>query len=257
MIKINTRGREMEIPGYVEELTPEQYRYLLFLTVALGRGIIDAEYMRVRWMSYLLGMGDTDYTILLPEYIAEIEEQLREGALRGYFTEEDPDTVAISTPLNLMPEYNGRKGPGDWLQGVSFGTFTECLTLMEQLNGMEDAEKDTVCRRVATLLYGLPDDEKPDSLLVLHSLTLLATVWDALQREPVQINGRFIDFRIIFQSGRDKKPDDHTGWTGVTFEVASAGLFGDVRAVEKCDLWEVLLYLYRCRFEQLHSPEVK
>lgn len=257
MIKINTRGREMEIPGYVEELTPEQYRYFLRLTVALGRGIIDAEYMRVRWMSYLLGMGDTDFTILLPEYIAEIEEQLREGALRGYFTEEDPDTVAISTPLNLMPEYKGRKGPGDWLQGVSFGTFTECLTLMEQFDKLDDSEKDESCRRVAALLYGLPDDEAPDALLVLHSLKLVSSVWDALQSEPVNINGRFIDFRIIFRSDGVRKPDDRTGWTGVTFEVASAGLFGDVRAVEKCDLWEVLLYLYRCRFEQLHSPEVK
>ena len=75
-----------------------------------------------------------------------------------------------------------------------------------------------------------------------------------IQDSPVEINGEKIDFRIIFQNtGKGSRPDDHTGWTGITFEIAEKGLFGTVPEVEKTDMWAVLIYLYKCKFEYIHE----
>ena len=57
----------------------------------------------------------------------------------------------------------------------------------------------------------------------------------------------------MFRSSGGKKPDDKTGWTGITFEVATAGLFGNVAEVERTDMWAVLNYLYKCKFEYLNE----
>ena len=73
---------------------------------------------------------------------------------------------------------------------------------------------------------------------------------------PVEINGKKIDFRIIFKSSGTSRPDDKTGWTGITFEIASAGLFGNVSQVEEADMWAVLIYLYKCRFEYNHEKRL-
>lgn len=69
----------------------------------------------------------------------------------------------------------------------------------------------------------------------------------------MEINGKKIDFRIIFKSSGGSKPDDKTGWTGITFEVATAGLFGNVAQVEQTDMWTVLMYLYKCKFEYINE----
>ena len=53
METITTRGRTIEIPAHVDELSPEQYEYYCFLAFALGSGTIDLDYFRVRWLSYL------------------------------------------------------------------------------------------------------------------------------------------------------------------------------------------------------------
>lgn len=128
MIAITTRGRKVEIPGNVGELSPKQYEYYCFLAFALGGGVIDDNSIRVRWFSYLLGFGQADYTLLRKDHKDELEGQM-ESALAGYFIAhgEDSDRMRLdfSTPINLLPEYKGFKGSGDWLEGVTFGEFTE------------------------------------------------------------------------------------------------------------------------------------
>lgn len=90
-------------------------------------------------------------------------------------------------------------------------------------------------------------------LLAFHAPTLLASVWNAIYSEPIEINGKQIDFRIIFRRSGTRKPDDKTGWTGITFEIATAGLFGNMAEVERTDMWTVLMYLYKCKFEYLND----
>ena len=244
MIKILSRGKELEIPGYIDELDPDQYRRLLWLYMAHLNGMMPDE-IRRRWLSFLIGLDD--YRILLPEYVAELEEAL--PLLDDFF---DTDGApSLLTTRNLLPEEGGWRGPGDWLHGVSFGDFVEALTVMEMI---EDDNWEQGARHVARLLYHIPEGMEVPDLLLIHAPRLVANVWRALQEAPVMINGRPIDFRIIFRSeGGDSAPDDKTGWTGISFELAEKGIFGKLDEVEKTDLWSVLLYLYKCKFEYINE----
>lgn len=255
MQTIITRGRSVEIPTSVGELSPAQYEYYCFLAYALGGRMIDLDYFRIRWFSFLLGFGKADYTILKPVFIAELERQA--GVIDGFFVKiGERISLDFTTPVNHLPEYRGYSGPGDWLHGVSFGVFVECLTVLESLSGADETEVAEGYAHIARRLYNIPEDAEVPALLAFHAPTLLGSVWKLLMAAPVEINGKKIDFRIIFKSSGSSRPDDKTGWTGITFEVASAGLFGNVNQVEAADMWAVLIYLYKCRFEYNHEKRI-
>lgn len=256
METITTRGRSVEIPTCVDELTPEQYGYYCFLAFAMGGGVIDIDDVRVRWLSYLIGLKNVDYTILKAEHIAELERQ--KNVIDGFFKTRTVNGVArqsldLDTTVNLLPEHKGFKGPGDWLDGITFGEFVRCLTIFERLAEADAEDVADGYAEIARVLYHIPEGTQVPNLLAFHAPTLFSSVWSAIQAGPIDINGKKIDLRIIFRSSGSSRPDDKTGWTGITFEVASAGLFGTVSEVEAADFWEVLLYLYKCKFEYIHD----
>lgn len=240
---IKSRGKEYEIPENIDELTPDQYEYFLMLYLTSGYRNPKGQIFIERWMAYLIGMDD--YKILLPEYIAEIDAQL--PLLGGFFVNGEPD---LRTVRNLLPEYKGFKGPADGLSGFPFGKFVECLT---ELTGMGKAEREAdyeACvDHIARVMYDIPEGVDVPYLLKFHAPRLFYNVWHMIQTGPVVINGEPIDFRILFRSFGESRPDDKTGWTGITFEVAEKGVFGTVPEVEATDMWAVLIYLYKCKFE--------
>lgn len=252
METITTRGRMVEIPTNVGELTQKQYEYYCFLAFALGSGAIDLDYFRIRWFSYLVGLGKADFTLLRHEFAEELETQM--SAVDGFIANEgNRVTLDFSTPVNLLPSYKGYKGPGDWLDGVTFGEFAECVTVLESLGQADEEALTEGYSQIARILYHIPAADKVPDLLAFHAPMLFASVWKAIMSAPVEINGKKIDFRIIFRSTGNKRPDDKTGFIGITFEVATAGLFGNVKDVEATDMWEVLIYLYKCKFEYLNE----
>ena len=96
----------------------------------------------------------------------------------------------------------------------------------------------------------------PPSLLVIHAFNLFSAVWTQIISEPVSINGEDVNFSILFNTSSDQwrhGGNDHTGWKGITFEVAASGVFGAMDSVSNTPFWDVLLYLYKCKYEQLHN----
>lgn len=252
MRTFTTRGRKLHLPECTAELTPAQYGYFCFLACELERGDISLTAMRQRWLSYLMGLGNADYTILRAQHVAEIEAQA--DIIDGFFTPAGNGanpTPDFSTPCNLLPEYGGYNGPGDWLDGITFGQFTECMTALSCISGGDDDAE--LYARVARCLYRIPDGDTVPPLLLFHAPRLFLAVWRRLQEEPVEVNGSLIDFRILFRRSGAGRPDDKTGWTGITFELASTGVFGRLPDVEASDLWAVLLYLYKCKFEYINE----
>ncbi|MDE6277262.1 MAG: hypothetical protein K2M06_04055 [Muribaculaceae bacterium] len=257
MIQITTRGKTVDVPQWIDELTPRQYRYYCILASMLAASTISLEYFRIRWISFLAGLGRLDYTMLRPEHIAEIEGQTS-GLMNGYATntgQPAPHDVRIEfdTPRNLLPELAGYIGPGDWLNGMKFGEFVECATIIETLASANEAEAAESYEAIARILYHIPATDKVPALLAFHAPMLFGNVWKRIQGGPIEINGRKIDFTIIFKAAGPRRPDDKTGWTGITFEVATAGLFGNVSDVETADFWAVLMYLYKCKFEYIND----
>lgn len=253
MRTVTFRRTRHNVPEYLDELTAAQYEYYIGLAYVFGAGIIDIERAKVRWLSHLLGLK-VDYTLLKAPLVKEIEAQA--DVINHFFVARQDgrgDTFSFDTPVNLLKEYNGYTGPGDWLRGVTFGQFVECLTVLETAAALSPAELTEAYNHVARLLYGIPDEDKIPTVLAFHAATLFLAVWRLVQTAPIDINGRKIDFRIIFQRSGDTKADDNSGWAGITFEVAKDGLFGTVKGVEATDFWDVLLYLYRCKFDYLEE----
>lgn len=259
MIAVKTRGKSVDVPQYVDELTPKQYRYYCTLASMLAAGSIDRDYFRIRWISFLIGLGRLDYTMLLPQYIAEIDEQAH-NITDGFIIstgQPAPHDVRIDfdTTRNILPEYDGYKGPGDWLDGMKFGEFVQCATIIEAL-AQPDASQEEVTENyeaIARLLYHIPESDKVPLILAFHAPMLFVNVWRRIQSGPIDINGKKIEFSIIFKAVGPKRPDDKTGWIGITYEVATAGLFGDVAGVENADFWAVLMYLYKCKFDYIND----
>ncbi len=257
MLSVRFKGKNVDVAQCIDELTPEQYRYYCFLASMLGSAVIGLDYFRIRWLSYLMGLGNLDYTKLKAEYIAELES-VADAIMDGYLVSTGHDAphdvrVNFDTPRNLLPEYRNYKGPGDWLNGITFGEFVECASMLENLTGATPEEVAESYESIARILYHIPEDDKVPELLAFHAPLLFGNVWSQIQRGPIDINGRKIDFTIIFKAAGPRRPDDKTGWTGITFEVATAGLFGDVTGVEKSDFWAVLMYLYKCKFEYIND----
>lgn len=246
----------MDFPECIEELTPGQYVYYIYLSSWLAGGNIDLNYWCRRWFSYLAGLGSSNFTMLKAEYIAEAEALL-ETVTGSFLVDSDRGkTPTFRTCLNLLKEYKGYRGPGDWLNGLSWGKFVECTTLMEQTGG-DAADQEEVYKTIARAMYSIPEGEEIPAVLVWHAPVLLGNVWAQIQAGPIDINGRLIDFSIIFKSTGEKKPDDKTGWTGISFEVAAAGIFGNINELDAADFWAVLIYLYKCKFEYIHDKTNK
>lgn len=271
MVDFTFKGETRQIPSVLEELSTEQYVEFLKLSSIMSKGYLDPGTFRVKWISVLLGLK-TDYTMYRPETVEEVDAQL--GKLDGFFDYEDtPDgngrivTPRLKTGKQMMKEYAGWVGPGDMLDGMTFGDFTDCLTIMTMIKtAADEGEDDSVIaelyqeltRKIYRPSVPVPETEKlmPLPLLVLHAVNFFSYVWMQIVSEPVSVNGQDINFSILFSGVQNQGRaglDDKTGWQGITFEVASSGVFGNVKDVNATPFWDVLLYLYKCRFEYLHN----
>lgn len=247
--------KEVEIPTVLEELTPEQYLYFITLSSLFSASATMTEKAyRVRWMSYLAGLGPIDFTLFVPERQKLFLDALQ--ATDGFFYRGSDGRLLpdFDTPANLLPEIEGYKGPGNMLDGLTWEEFTECSAVIKTAAVDSGDTLMEAYGHVARVLYKIPDEKEIPEILYFHAPTLFRNVLKQIESAPIDINGEKIDFRIIFQLNKTGiNYDDKTGWTGITFEVASSGVFGGVKEVEKTDFWMVLLYLYRCKFEYLHN----
>ena len=258
MTDITFNGKTHRLPEYLDELSSDLYVRWLVLVILFHQGLITIREMKVKWMSALLGLR-IDYTAYTPDIVSQTDHQLH--LLDAFFqTADTPDRQSprIHTCRQLLRDYEGWHGPADMLDGLSFGAFTDILTLLG-IARKEDTptdEIDRIYRDITLLLYTHPEPGKvPDNILVLHAATFFTAVWEHIQHEPCNINGELIDLSILFRSSGRRQADDRTGWTGITMEVAKEGIFGDYQSVRASSLWDVLLYLYRCKFSYLYAPK--
>lgn len=74
-----------------------------------------------------------------------------------------------------------------------------------------------------------------------------------------RIDGKEVSFDILFKSGDDDQGGDDTGLTGLLFNLAETGVFGNVKATSEQNLYDVLYRLYQTqkRYEKLKSKDKK
>ena len=233
------REREVRVPQSLQEFTRPQYEKYILLAAWVMNGIVTLDQWRERLFCILVGTDYRLFSILKEEIRNSVAEEIK-NCTEPFISGGQP---AFNCALNILPEYHGYKGPGDWLNGLEYGKFVKCATLMEMLFLESGTETQEVYEDIARELYGIPEEDKVPFILVWHAPILFSTVWKKIQTEPIPINGQLLDLSIIFKRTGERKSDDKTGWTGISFEVASAGVFGNIHELEKSDFWEVIIYL--------------
>lgn len=262
MQEITYDNKTKKIPEALEELSPSQYFRYLELVLMMNTGKISPFEMKCKLMSMLLGMR-YNFRICKESIVSEISAQLPK--LDGFFDiTEKLDKVIydphIKSGKNLLPSYKNWKGPNDMLNDITYGQFVQCLNLAKAMETArtekDDKLVDSLMSEFGEILYRTEDSITGGSLPLLvcfHSYIFFCAVWELICTVPIPINGEDINFSILFQEPEDKKANDKTGWVGIAFEVASSGVFGNVKQINETPFWDVLLYLYKCRFEYIHN----
>ena len=252
MVEIIFKGQPRKVPETIDECTPEQYRRILRSCCALSLSAIDEDTLFDEVMSALLGVSSVmAYKVPIIEEVMAQKDKIS-GILEG-------STLHLETCRNLMPEFHGWKGPGDMFNGLKYGDWLTAYTSFCQAvkDNVPDEDRERLFVEVTRALYHRDDEgtADPPMMLVTHCINYFASVWHAIMTQPINIGGNDIDFSIIFKSsgGGIAHLDDHTGWIGLTMEAAKDGPFGTLNQVNESDFWDVLIYIYKVKFEYLHA----
>jgi len=266
-MKIIYKKKEVEIPGDLEELNPEQYFQYLELVIMLNMGTITPYEMKCMLLSKLLGLK-TVFTMYRESVVKELSPQV--DNLNSFFDINEADGVFVYDPhiktgKNMLPTWEKWTGPEDMLNDITFGQFIACLncfaSIADSYQHIDNNLFENEIANLGSILYKHSDfghEAATPLLLNFHAYYFFSSVWELIRTVPIPINGKNIDFGILFQETEGPtKLDDKTGWTGISYEIATSGVFGNTRQVKRTGFWDVLIYLYKCRFEQLHTKKTE
>lgn len=284
---LNTRTNEIiAFPSDIDELNPEQYLFYLDLALEQLTGeITDPMEIKRKLFVYFTDLKPSaKMEFYSPEEQEEIWVALTEkiNLLDSFFDIEEPPTpkggkekiyhLHVQCGANLLPEWNGLKGPADMLSDITWGDFVNCLNNMKLIS-LAKAENDILEIQSNTIelfqtLYkplatkgGLERHHKlikeiPDTVLY-HALTYFSYVYELITTVPIPINGDEIDFSIIWKGSKDDDSDkaDKSGWAGVLFSIAETGIFGRTTDVNSTGLYDVLTYLYSRKLQAIEMEK--
>jgi hypothetical protein len=272
---LNTRTNEtISFPSDIDELTPDQYLFYLDLALEQLTGeITDPMEIKRKLFVYFTDLKPSaKMEFYSPEEQEEIWVALTEkiNLLDSFFDIETTNdkilySLHIKCGSNLLPEWNGLKGPADMLSDITWGDFVNCLNNMKLIS-LAKAENDILEIQSNTIelfntlykptkpLKGLK--EIPDTVLY-HALTYFSYVYELITTVPIPINGEEIDFSIIWKGSKDDEGDkaDKSGWAGVLFSIAETGIFGRTTDVNSTGLYDVLTYLYSRKLQAIEMEK--
>ena len=275
---LNVRTNEViSFPEDIDELTGEQYLFYLDLALQQMMGeITDAQEIKrrlfVKFTDLKMSARMSFYT---SEEKAEIWAALTEkiNLLDSFFDIEYPITTEvekdpiyhmhIQSGVNLLPTWNGLKGPADMLSDITWGDFVNCLNAMKLISlaredgDIREIQSNTI--EIFKTLYRAKSKEQrtktketPDTVL-FHALTYFSYVYELISTMPIPVNGEEVDFSIIWKKDEDddSADDDKSGWSGVLFMIAETGVFGRTADVNEANLYDVLMFLYSRKKQQI------
>lgn len=266
---LNTRtGKTIAFASEVDELTPKQYLFYVDLYLRQLSGLISDPHELKRKL--FANLTDLRLSWKLTWYRAEVEEAIwsaltdKIDLLDSFFDIEDEEghkvyRMQIKSGHNLLPRWNGYKGPDDMLNNLKWGEFIQCLDCLKQIQQAteeQDAKAiDELTRELFHVMY------KPVGTVwkwnmhefeavLFHCLTYFSYVYELITTVPIPIKGNEIPLYIIWENDdeEDESESDKTEWAGILFSLAEAGTFGKLDDVNNQNLWDILLYLYKQKF---------
>lgn len=256
-------NEEIHIPSDIDELDPGQYLAYIELIHTAETTMMPIRELRLRIFKIVCPVSFGFHYVRMSK---EDKKDTEEGLYRlsekmdSFFDielNENKKTYMAHKRcgVNLLPIWNGLHGPDDMLNNVTWGDFVACMNLLNTYRKAFEDEELEEAEKIATELFhilyiGTPSKKMVVPVFVkMHALTYFCYVFELISSVPIPIHGEEIDFRILFSGSRSSGKDNKMGWSGLVFSIAEVGVFGKTDEVNKESFWTVLLYLYKCAFD--------
>lgn len=258
----------------IDELTPEQYLFYLDLLLQHNVGQITDPFEIKRKL--FVKLTDLKISRKLIFYKADVEEEIwaalteKINLLDSFFDietvgEKKKYSMHLKCGTNLLPTWANRKGPEDMLNNITWGEFISCLNALKLISKAEEtkdiAEIQSNTIDIFNTLYKKTSRKEPKhipDMVYFHAVTYFSYIYELITTVPIPINGEEIDFSIIWKSDDDDEntiKEDKSGWSGILFSIAEAGVFGKAADVNNANLYDVLIYLYRQKLQERHDKK--
>lgn len=266
-------NEEISFPSDIDELDPAQYLAYIKLIHEAEVNTMPIKELRRRLLKVvcpvdfgfcMLKMSKSDIDAMW-ERLYQWSEKMD-----SFFDIEETNSKRIyrahlKSGANLLPIWNNYRGPEDMLNNISWGEFVSCMNLLNIYKDLIDSEDTKGADAVMTdLFYVLykPMSKKKKKIQVptyikLHAFYFFSHVFELISIVPIPIYGTEIDFSIIFSDKGSSGKDNKMGWNGLVFAVAESGVFGRTEDVNKESFWSVMLYLYKCAFDNQYLKDKK
>lgn len=283
-IEIPEASFSKDIPSSFDEMSQDDFIRFARLYLELQSGAINLSQLKTEMVFQFLEIKSKWRLELLQEAdrTRVYENVFRIGEkLDFFFTEVKNDSGKIHLKVNFpwtkthIKSYNGFLGPADTLGDLSFLEYKNAhVAAAEYLNQQNMFDLDWLCailyRKpfIAFPMVGIPGrkpkyDEFKTSGQVFHFANWplpvkYAILLDFLAFEEYirtgtfRIDGKDVCFKILFEKGQN---DDSisssvdTGLTGLLFNLAESGVFGNVKATSEQNLFDVLYRLFQLQIQ--------
>lgn len=238
----------IEIPQEWNEMTSTQVEYIFKLYTALSKGGINIGDFKARIVSHFIQFKVSTKTITkqlngnhseLAETIIHLYDTLFDYILIDY---KGVYSLNYDSPIQFFPLISNIKGPGTLLSDMTYGDFITCCSF---LTTIDEFGVDSIIRN---LYKGI------DIRMVYQWQKAWVLMWfrscvSHISNGSICVDGRDVNFSVLFSSGRGSSCSsgivNTDPWRTVMYIVAESGAFGDVEAVKKAELYDVLMYLLK------------
>ena len=256
-------NEEINIPSDIDELDPDQYLKYIELIDTAETICMPIHELRLHILKIVCPVSlGFRYLIMSKDSRSDTETRLYQLSekMDSFFDIEETGNKKTYMAhkrcgTNLLPTWNGLRGPEDMLNNITWGDFVSCMNLLNAYRKAFEDEELEEAKRIVTELFHILYTGTSDKKMVvpvsveMHALTFFCYVFELISSVPIPIHGEEIDFRILFSGNGSTGKDSKMGWSGLVFSVAESGVFGRTEDVNKESFWPVLLYLYKCTFD--------
>lgn len=257
----------INFPDCWEEVSPNEWVYLLKLRHELmTRHGVTLTDVRRAWCAFVLKRRgykfrhkhDTDDMVLTDRLAGTLGWMWKEEAEGGSRW----ISLTVDTTQNLLPEWNGLRGPASHGADLTFGEFRAATAAMN-LYTQDHLPSDLLA--LVAVLYRKPDTDGKRQPFDLDSLpgymrdarpmpywlqwgvyAQFACFCDYLTRGSFVIDGNEVSFAPVFSRRDPEAPRSSAqdlGLNSILYTVAESGVFGTAIDVDRSPLLRVLLKL--------------
>ncbi|MBP3944410.1 hypothetical protein J5U18_12750 [Sphingobacteriaceae bacterium WQ 2009] len=265
VIEIFEKGKVLEIPAHWDECSIEQLNSMLKYAFQVSVGKLSYGEFRLQVFCLLTGfqvapkyqyhnrLGLSD---AINENLYKLSAELCSWCFLESGSKQDfkvqLNYTSIRNPFPCI-EISGKHctGPDDLLGNLTFAEFRNGLSIMQDyfqcIQNEEIAEAEGLLNTFISLLYKSEDCTKVELYIKQAILIWFCYCIHFIQSEPIVIDGNELDIFLLFP--KNDSPSNQTkqslGWSGLLFEVAESGIFGNVEAADQTNLFQILAFLYK------------